>query len=36
VKSQILGMIKGLTNSNLRNNLNDFYEWHELVRNASS
>ena len=36
VKSQILRMIKGLTNSNLRNNLNDFYEWHELVRNASS
>ena len=36
VKSQILGMIKGLTNSNLRNNLNDFYEWHELVKNASS
>ena len=36
MKSQILGMIKGLTNSNLRNNLNDFYEWHELVRNASS
>ena len=36
MKSQILGVIKGLTNSNLRNNLNDFYEWHELVRNASS
>jgi hypothetical protein len=28
--------ISALTNSNLRNNLNDFYEWHELVRNASS
>ena len=36
MKSQILGVIKGLTNSNLRNNLNDFYEWHKLVRNASS
>ena len=36
MKSQILGGIKGLTNSNLRNNLSEFYEWHELVRNASS
>ena len=36
MKSQILGAIKGLTNSNLRNNLSEFYEWHELVRNASS
>ena len=36
MKSQLLGMIKGLTNSNLRNNLSEFYEWHELVRNASS
>lgn len=36
MKSQILGVIKGLTNSNLRNNLNDFYEWHETVMNASS
>ena len=36
MKSQILGAIKGLTNSNLRNNLSEFYEWHELVQNASS
>ena len=36
MKSQLLGMIKGLTNSNLRNNLSDFHEWHELVQNASS
>ena len=36
MKSQILGEINGLTNSNLRNNLSEFYDWHELVRNASS
>jgi hypothetical protein len=28
--------ISKLTNSNLRNKLNEYYEWHELVRNASS
>ena len=36
MKSQILGEINGLRNSNLRNNLSEFYDWHELVRNASS
>ena len=36
MKKQLLGVISKLTNSNLRNNLNDFHEWHELVRNASS
>ena len=28
--------ISALTNSNLRNKLNEYYEWYELVRNASS
>ena len=28
--------ISKLTNSNLRNNLNEYYEWHKLVKNASS
>jgi len=28
--------ISKLTNSNLRNNLNEYYDWYELVRNASS
>ena len=37
MKSELLGVInRRLTNSNLRNNLSEFYEWHELVRNASS
>lgn len=37
MKSQLLGVInRRLTNSNLRNNLSEFYEWHELVQNASS
>jgi len=28
--------IMGLPNSNLRNKLGEYYEWYELVRNASS
>jgi hypothetical protein len=28
--------IVGLPNSNLRNKLGEYYEWYELVRNASS
>jgi len=28
--------IHGLPNSNLRNKLGEYYEWYELVRNASS
>lgn len=28
--------MSSLTNSNLRNKLSEYYEWHELVRNASS
>jgi hypothetical protein len=37
MKSELLGVInRRLTNSNLRNNLSEFYEWHELVRNANS
>ena len=28
--------IRELTNSNLRNKLSEYYDWYELVRNASS
>jgi hypothetical protein len=28
--------ISKLTNSNLRNKLSEYYDWYELVRNASS
>ena len=35
-KLQLEQDISTLTNSNLRNNLSDFYDWYELVRNASS
>tara|TARA_B100000287_G_scaffold222620_1_gene210016 strand:+ start:226 stop:813 length:588 start_codon:yes stop_codon:yes gene_type:complete len=36
MRSKILERINGLRNSNLRNNLSEFYEWHETVRNANS
>ena len=36
MRSHILGEIRDLKNSNLRNKLSEFYDWHELVKNAAS
>ena len=36
MRSNILERINRLRNSNLRNNLSEFYEWHEVLRNANS